>query len=336
MKNYGRVSVIIPVYNVEAYVAEAIESVICQTYSNIEIIIIDDGSTDRSGEICEKYVKLDDRVCLIHQDNKGLSAARNVGLNMMTGDTVAFLDSDDAYYPNYIEAMVTALNREKVDIVICKFALQNTICKKRFEIIKNIKPDIEQGIYCREDALRELANGRINHSVWNKLYRTSLWDNIRFPEGHIYEDANTTFQILNICKSVFVLKDILYMYRIRLGSLTCASTIESFSDWIQACANYNEFIQTNIPSIFTEYQLHQVRQMQLEGLIKRYESFIGNNQTDCYMYCKLLEKNTLALEDDVEVKNCRLIFRLCSWMIKHCPWGLRMIHPIYYYLKKFI
>ena len=125
----GLVSVIIPVYNVRPYLNEALDSVLDQSYENLEIIIIDDGSTDGSSELCDEYGKKDARICVIHQDNRGLSAARNAGLDHMTGDLVAFLDSDDAYDPEYILTMLSAMYpqnaafSEPVDVVVCKYTV---------------------------------------------------------------------------------------------------------------------------------------------------------------------------------------------------------------------
>ncbi len=121
MENSVLVSVIIPVFNTAQYLVEALDSAIHQTYEKLEIIIIDDGSTDDSGKMCDEYARIDERVVVVHQHNSGLSVARNVGLNMMTGEAVAFLDSDDAYHPDFIRIMVEALIREKTDLVVCRY-----------------------------------------------------------------------------------------------------------------------------------------------------------------------------------------------------------------------
>ena len=126
--NAPLVSVIIPVYNVAPFLNEALDSVIHQTYTNLEILIIDDGSTDESGEICDKY-KRDQRVQVIHQENRGLSAARNIGLDMMTGDIVAFLDSDDKYNKDYISRLLISMEQHGSDITICKFSNHKTLDK---------------------------------------------------------------------------------------------------------------------------------------------------------------------------------------------------------------
>ena len=131
------ISVIIPVYNVRHYLKEALDSVIFQTYRNLEIIIIDDGSTDGSREICDDYLD-DSRVTVIHQKNKGLSAARNAGLDIMTGEYVAFLDSDDAYQSSFIEEMVNAIVREVADIVVCKYTVHSTVSEMDYSKTENL------------------------------------------------------------------------------------------------------------------------------------------------------------------------------------------------------
>ena len=113
------VSVIIPIYNVRPYLCEALDSVLRQTYRNLEILIIDDGSDDGSEEICDEYGKKDSRITVIHQKNRGLSAARNVGLNRMRGDYIAFLDPDDAFHPDMIRCLMEALQRNEAEIAVC-------------------------------------------------------------------------------------------------------------------------------------------------------------------------------------------------------------------------
>ena len=119
----GLVTIIIPVYNTAPYLLEALDSVIQQDYSNLEIIIIDDGSTDGSEKICDIYAEKDSRIRVIHQENKGLSCARNTGLDIMSGDSVAFLDSDDVLHPTYVKTMVAAMCRKKTDLVVCRYSI---------------------------------------------------------------------------------------------------------------------------------------------------------------------------------------------------------------------
>lgn len=197
------VSVIIPVYNVEAYLRESLNSVINQTYGNLEIIIIEDGSTDNSARICDEY-RWDDRVLVIHQKNHGLSAARNVGLDRMKGKYVAFLDPDDVYHPYYIQDMLATLEREKADLVICRYKIYKNGDHISLANAKvKMEPSARPGKYNRCDALRSLIDGEINVSVWNKLYDRKLWNNIRFPAGQNYEDIVASYLVLT-CANPYI------------------------------------------------------------------------------------------------------------------------------------
>ena len=143
------VSVIVPVFNVRPYIVEALDSVINQTYSNLEIILIDDGSTDGSGEVCDEYAARDKRIVVIHQKNNGVSSARNAGLDVMHGEAVAFLDPDDAYRSEFISTMVAAMNREKADIVMCKYTNHRTNKKMKSNGREKTYPTIRGGYTTR-------------------------------------------------------------------------------------------------------------------------------------------------------------------------------------------
>lgn len=156
---------IIPVYNVKPYLCEAVDSVINQTYRNLEIIIVDNGSTDGSGEICDEY-KTDPRVTVIHQKNLGLSGARNTGMNMATGSIISFLDSDDAFHPEMIQRTVKTILDYDADIVVCKHKETYTNGRMTLPEIKhNPKVNVLDG----QSAFRALARGIIEHGVWDKI-----------------------------------------------------------------------------------------------------------------------------------------------------------------------
>ena len=175
------VSIVIPVYNVRPYLTQALDSVLHQSYKSLEIIIIDDGSTDGSSEICDAYAAKDARVLVVHQTNKGLSAARNAGLDLITADVVAFLDPDDALHESFVEELLSAMIREKADLAICRYTSHRTDGLLNAEGNRKTMPSIASGTYDRIETLRALADNRINVHVWNKLYRGELWKEIRFP-----------------------------------------------------------------------------------------------------------------------------------------------------------
>lgn len=246
------ISIIIPVYKERRYLHEALDSVINQTYRNLEIIIIDDGSVDGSGEIADEYAGKDSRITVIHQENKGLATVRNVGLNMMTGDAVAFFDSDDALAPEYVEAMANAMLKTHADLVVCRYTIDKTegllMHKGREE------PPAESGLHTRISALRALADNKINVHAWNKLYRRELWKDIRFPDGRIFEDVATTYKIFNLCKSICVLDKSLYLHRKHEGSIT--RSFSKHPDLAWAWVQFAPFMENT--DIFTIEQFNRI------------------------------------------------------------------------------
>ena len=178
------VSVIIPIYMIDRYVGICVESVINQTYTNLEIVIVDDGSTDGSGGICDEYAQRDRRIRVIHQENRGLSAARNTGLDKVSGEYIAFLDSDDAYRPDYVETMMRFMISDEPDLVLSRYEDCRTTGKLEGnggkDGGKEVHPSILPGVYDRAGALRGLAEGTISPNIWNRIYRRKLWNSIRF------------------------------------------------------------------------------------------------------------------------------------------------------------
>ena len=253
------VSVIIPVYNVLPYLREALDSVINQTYKNLEILVVDDGSTDGSGEVCDEYLS-DPRVIVIHQENKGLSGARNTALDRMTGEYVAFLDSDDAFMPDMIEKMLDALLLNQTDAVICGYFVCRT--DRTFDTLKDDKkqtfsPGQMQKLTSIE-ALNILVSSTVGWTVvWNKLYNHSLFDNIRFPEGYLYEDMHITFRIFEKCHNgLYLLPEPYVFYRHRTGSITKTMSLKHMQDALTASKLVQNYIAKHTPQIFTPESSH--------------------------------------------------------------------------------
>ena len=210
-----KISIIVPVYNVGKYLKKCLESIINQTYKNIEIILIDDGSTDNSASICDQYKKIDKRIKVIHQENKGLSGARNIGLKNITGDYITFIDSDDYVEIDYIEFLYKLIKEDNYDISACNF---NKIINNKQE--KNKLQD--KYILNSEQALYEVfdINNSFTQSAWAKLYKRDLFNNNYFPEGKIYEDIETIGNILLKVNKIIYSTIPKYNYYIRLGSLS--------------------------------------------------------------------------------------------------------------------
>ncbi len=269
------VSVIIPVYNVLPYLREALDSVINQTYKNLEILIVDDGSTDGSGEICDEYLS-DPRVVVIHQENKGLSGARNTGLDRMTGEYVAFLDSDDAFMPEMIEKMLDALIRSETYAAMCGYNacwtrghMNNThIRKESYALFKN------EIVFSSAEVISMLPNGQACWAVWNKLYSKTVWEEIRFPEGVNFEDMQIMCQILEKCKQVVAIPHVFVCYRQRKHSISNAQSRKALCDYLIATTSVEEYIKHRLYVVFPPKILISFQEQFARLLIKRYAALL--------------------------------------------------------------
>lgn len=259
MENQALISVIIPVYNVEEYLRECVDSVLCQTYGNFEIILVDDGSTDSSGEICDEYLEKDERVTVIHQKNGGLSAARNTGLSEANGDYLYFLDSDDYISENAFETLLETAQRDNSDIVFfdaISFADTDDFTVNQNYIRKN-KYRTDCGIYVFG---KMTENKEFHSAVYLMIFKKSFVDNnnLFFVPGILHEDMVYTYQSLCLASVVSQCTDALYHRRYRKNSImTSSKTIKHFTSCIDVCnVNMNftrETLGTNIPPEIYNY-----------------------------------------------------------------------------------
>lgn len=222
MKGGGRtmnqplVSCIVPVYNVEKYLDKCVESIVNQTYKNIEIILIDDGSSDNSPNICDKWKERDSRIIVIHKKNGGLSTARNVGLDRMTGEWVVFVDSDDYIHSQYIEVLLFAVNKYKVDLASCNYVEvneNNIIEEEKIKSIKYIKKEFikSSSVYGVTEDIKII--------VWNKIFKRNIFENIRFPINRVCEDIGVLFYILDKIENYCMVDSTLYYYQYNQESI---------------------------------------------------------------------------------------------------------------------
>lgn len=211
-----KISVIIPVYNVESYVCACIESVLHQTYQNLEIIVVIDGSTDHSEDLCRGY--MDKRIRIINKENGGLSSARNAGIEVATGAFFSFVDSDDYIDSQMIEKLYQDIVAFDADVACCNY----DFCNEQSQIIKeHIIAVTNTTVYNSATALDcMLLEEYYKCYAWNKLYKRELFHKIRYPEGRLFEDIPTTYQIFQQVKRVSFNPANLYHYRIREGSIT--------------------------------------------------------------------------------------------------------------------
>lgn len=333
MDSGGLVSVIIPVYNVRPYIEEALDSVLNQSYANLEILLVDDGSADGSGEVCDAYAKRDRRVRVIHQENRGLSAARNAGLERMTGAAIAFLDPDDAYDEHAIEAMASAMVREDADMVLCRYTKHATTGRLADGRSVRPNPPIAPGVYDRVSALRALADGTINMAVWNKLCKRGVWRDIRFPEGHVYEDISTCMSVFGRCGRVCVIGQTLYYYRTRAGSITYSDTLERIEDRMLARSVFSAFVEAHTPDIFSWYQLAHVQQSQFKVLVRNWIWYASRAENPDDTYIEDFRRRVLREGQAIDAQSLELKVRVAYRMLCVCPRLLRLLYPVYHIIR---
>ena len=232
------VSVIIPVYNVSRYLPQCFDSVTSQTYRNLEIIVIDDGSTDDSGSICDQYAEKDNRIHVIHTDNRGLASARNLGLENVSGEYISFIDSDDWIEPQTIETFIGAALATEADIVNARYYTEYV-----GRTVHRPTRKEDSHIYLGQDILSAYAEGKFGNVVWNKFYRAECFRDIRFPDGHNYEDVAIIWKLMkNLAESggvVTALSDELIHFRIRTSSISHTCTFKNVVDsWNAFIAKY--------------------------------------------------------------------------------------------------
>lgn len=212
------ISIIVPVYKVESFLHRCVDSILCQTFDDFELILVDDGSPDRSGEICDDYALRDQRVRVIHKENGGLSSARNAGISIARGDYLSFVDSDDVIHPRMQEFLIKSIKNWDADFVSTRYVAFST------DVLDMEKIDrVEDFVLLREDFLEQLYPKyfeQIGISAWGKLYKRKLFEQIRYPEGKIYEDLHIYLKLLQQCQRIVVLDKPLYYYYLGNVSIT--------------------------------------------------------------------------------------------------------------------
>lgn len=269
----GKISIIVPVYNVETCVSQCIESILNQDYINFELILVDDGSTDKSGAICDSYLRKDNRIKVIHQENKGLSGARNTGMDNCSGDYITFIDSDDAIAKNYLSLLYIALIESNADI---SASLSEDVTNwddsiTEFPIVK----EQDERIVCdgKTACIRlYLGDTRITIGAHSKLYKRNVVNTLRFPLYKIHEDQHFTPKAFYNAERIVFLKAYNYFYRVRNDSITHKKfSLKRYDDiWaIEQCIDY--FTQHDEPEIINAAKEKKERLICIYSLYSRYD-----------------------------------------------------------------
>lgn len=215
----GLISVIVPVYNVREYLEYCVSSICNQTYRNLELILVDDGSTDGSSALCDKLAETDSRIRVVHQNNMGAAGARNSGLDAASGEYISIIDGDDYIWPEMYETLQRILEETKTEFVCCPYEMVTS--QEIPEKDKRITQKEEVSLLDRKAVYKHLFD---YHTMWviqpNKLYRSSLFEAYRFPTGHFYEDEYAAHRLLKNVQSAAYVNIPFYRYYRRIGSAT--------------------------------------------------------------------------------------------------------------------
>ncbi len=215
------ISVIVPVYKVEPYLRRCLDSIVGQTYRNLEIILVDDGSPDNCGAICDEYAAKDGRIKVIHQENRGLSAARNAGLELVSGQYIGFLDSDDWIELDMYSYLLQNIEKYCADIAVCG---RNEIYKDKSVLRSWKQPELldrEGGLWAL------LANDLLQNYCCDKLFRSALWEEIRFPEGRTFEDLAVMYRLFEQARLTVCLPEAKYNYFQRAGGIVADQSLRN-------------------------------------------------------------------------------------------------------------
>ncbi|WP_075983033.1 glycosyltransferase family 2 protein [Bacillus massilinigeriensis] len=310
-----KISVIVPVYNTEEYLIQCVDSILEQTFTNLEVILVNDGSTDKSGDICNEYMKKDHRIKVIHKENGGLSDARNAGIDIATGNFIGFVDSDDYIERDMYRLLYDLIKKYEAEISICgisRFSNEVSIKKKKFEEI----------CYIPELAIKELLRDEKFHShACDKLFKANLFDTIRFPTGKYYEDVYTTYKLFYISNKIVFNSIPKYYYRITEGSISNSLFRPRDLDLLFASEHLMEFVQNEYPHMlqiqvntYTRHNVALLRKIVIadypdENVINRLRKNVKSNLIK-YMFSRYkLSSKCFALVVSINFRLARNIYK---------------------------
>ena len=267
-----KVSIIVPVYNVELYIEDCLNSLLNQTYSNYEIILINDGSTDNSIEICSKYSNK--KIKIFNQNNKGVSIARNVGISLATGQYIMFVDADDMVSKNYIENLITSIEETNTDMVVCGYT------KEKTELVhKKNSQEIKGEIINANTMLENMMENNLQEGyLWNKIFKKSIINDnsLEFKEGvNVWEDLYFVIEYLSKSNKIFTINEKLYYYRTREGS--AVNRKETATDLVGKI-KILELIMKNYNLIINSKNYYGIKRMYITVLLKYLLQIKKNNK----------------------------------------------------------
>lgn len=317
------ISVIVPVYKVESYLDRCISSIVCQSYHELEILLVDDGSPDNCPAMCDMWAAKDTRVKVIHKENGGLSSARNAGLDVASGEYIAFVDSDDYIAATMLETMLNAITKNGVSVACCgRIRVSETEKNKMYTLSKAC-------LLSSEEAIRQLLiGGSVEEAAWDKLYRADIFQKRRFPEGEINEDIVQTIEILGSCGSIVHVGEPLYYYCKNPNSITTSKYNPKKMICIKHLDQIADYLDKSYPQLLKYFYDLELRYCQglLYLLLDNARTLNDNRDDYKEVYARFRTafkktkggKNQSAME---RIKGAMIFSRTYFWLhslVKHC------------------
>ncbi|MGO5375156.1 glycosyltransferase family 2 protein [Bifidobacterium thermophilum] len=273
-KNQPLVSIVIPAYNVADYLDECLESVVSQTYANLEIVLVDDGSTDDTGVKCDAWAKKDIRIRVLHQKNGGLSAARNAGILHCNGEYLLALDSDDRIKQDLVRKCVSSLEDSSVDLVHFGYS---SITESGAHVNNHPDPEAEG-----DELLLLILSNKLQSHSWQLLCKRGLYDGILFPQGRKAEDVATTYKLISRAGSSMTIPDCLYEYRTRKGSILASATSnpeKAVQYYVDELLAFREMIQWAKATGRAEY-VRAAQNSMVHHLFSHYKAMLASHSEE--------------------------------------------------------
>lgn len=313
-------SIIVPVYNVEQYLEKCICSILGQSFGDFELILINDGSIDKSGLLCDEYAKKDKRIRTIHQENAGLSAARNAGIDIAEGEYITFVDSDDWIEPETYETAVEFLQSNHLEVVCFDFYTERN-GKKSYQPMYD-----SNRVFAGKEALNEILKERIDNSAWDKLYLRSLFDALRYPAGRVFEDVALTYKVLAKAKRIGYLQRPLYHYVKRKTSIIGTS--------FSAQKRWDRFLAHQERLKFAESMHLEAYESCRALAVRQALSVLTAHYVDGSLSRKQAKQVYDFISQHENMLDCKFIGLKIRWMLianKHLPF----VHKIYSHLSHY-
>jgi glycosyltransferase involved in cell wall biosynthesis len=305
-----KLSIVVPVYMVEPYLKKCVQSLLNQTFTDIEIILVDDGSPDKCGDICDEFARSDQRVRVIHKANGGLSSARNVGVGVAKGEYIGFVDSDDWVAKEMYEKLINAAEKADADIACC-----GIYHVKRGQTSVYYAFEHDQ-IFEHDEAVKKVLLNHFKSFAWNKIYKKKLFEGLRYPVGWYHEDLALTYLLYERAKRMVGIKDACYYYLRRSGSITFKASAEckyhDFYFWLKReCFAYERY-----PDIFPACRL-----LTIKAAISAYSYNMAADEDSFQKNAKVIKKYLLKTCDDKEVfTSLKIKQQIWFHTVLRCHW----------------